>query len=391
METTYILSAARTAIGAFQGSLSDISAPKLGSIAIREAVRRAGIDPDQVSEVIMGNVLTAGVGQAPARQAAIYAGLPASVPCMTINKVCGSGLKSVMLGDQAIRCGDADIVVAGGQESMSNAPYLLTKARTGYRMGNGELIDSMIHDGLWDVYNQYHMGIAAELCASECAISRDSQDEYTILSYQRAQAAQANGWFNDEIVGVEIPSKTGTIIIRSDEEPSKVKFEKIPTLRPVFKKDGTVTAANSSTIDDGAAALVLASGAILQNLNAKPLARIVAHASYAQAPEWFTTAPVNGIRKALSKAGMSLSDIDLFEVNEAFSVVALAAKNQLEIPLDKLNIHGGAIALGHPIGASGARLLTTLLYALQRNNKKYGLATLCIGGGEASAIIVELC
>lgn len=390
MENTYILSAARTPIGAFQGALADISAPKLGSIAIREAVRRAGIEAEQVSEVIMGNVLTAGVGQAPARQASIFAGLPTSVPCMTINKVCGSGLKAVMLGDQAIRCGDAEIVVAGGQESMSNAPYILPKARTGYRMGNGEIVDSMVHDGLWDVYNQYHMGIAAELCASECSISRESQDEYTVLSYQRAQAAQANGWFNDEIVPVAISSKTGTVEVAIDEEPSKVKFEKIPTLRPVFKKDGTVTAANSSTIDDGAACLVLASEKSAISLNTKPLARIVAHASFAQQPEWFTTAPVNGIKKVLKKANMSLEDIDLFEINEAFSVVALAAKDQLGIPLDKLNIHGGAIALGHPIGASGARILTTLLYALRRINGKYGLATLCIGGGEASALIVEL-
>lgn len=390
MENTYILSAARTPIGAFQGALADMSAPKLGAVAIREAVKRSGIGVEHISEVIMGNVLTAGVGQAPARQASIFAGLPNSIPCMTINKVCGSGLKAVMLGDQAIRCGDAEIVVAGGQESMSNAPYILPKARTGYRMGNGEIVDSMVHDGLWDVYNQYHMGIAAELCASECSISRESQDEYTVLSYQRAQAAQANGWFNDEIVPVPITSKTGTVEITADEEPSKVKFEKIPTLRPVFKKDGTVTAANSSTIDDGAACLVLASEKMTSSLQVQPMARIVAHASFAHQPEWFTTAPVSGIKKVLKKASMSLEDIDLFEINEAFSVVALAAKDQLGIPLDKLNIHGGAIALGHPIGASGARILTTLLYALRRINGKYGLATLCIGGGEASALIVEM-
>ncbi len=390
METTYILSAARTPIGAFQGTLSEFSAPRLGATAIKEAVRRAGLTGEQISEVIMGNVLTAGVGQAPARQAAIFAGLPNSIPCMTINKVCGSGLKAVMLGDQAIRCGDAEVVVAGGQESMSNAPYILPKARTGYRMGNGEIVDSMVHDGLWDVYNQHHMGIAAELCATECGISRESQDEYTIISYQRAQQAQANGWFNDEIIPVTFTSKSGAVEISLDEEPSKVKFEKIPTLRPVFKKDGTVTAANSSTIDDGAAALVLASEKYTNASGITPIARIIAHASFAQSPEWFTTAPVNGIRKVLSKANMSLEDIDLFEINEAFSVVALAAKDQLGIPVDKLNIHGGAIALGHPIGASGARILTTLLYALRRINGKYGLATLCIGGGEASALIVEL-
>jgi len=389
MQTSVILSAARTPIGAFMGTLSELSAPRLGAIVIKEALNRAGLSGSDVSEVIMGNVLTAGVGQAPARQAAIYAGLGESVPCMTINKVCGSGLKSVMLADQAIRCGDAEIVIAGGQESMSNAPYLLPKARTGYRMGNGELVDSMIHDGLWDVYNNFHMGLAAELCASECSISRESQDEYTILSYKRAQEAQKNGWFSDEIIPVVIENKKGNIIVDSDEEPSKVKFEKIPELRPVFKKDGTVTAANASTLDDGAAAVVVCSEAKANALGKKPLARIVAHASFAQKPEWFTTAPINGIKSALKKANLTIEDIDIFEVNEAFSVVALAAKNELGIPLEKLNVHGGAIALGHPIGASGTRLLTTLIYALKRYNKRYGLVTLCIGGGEASAMIIE--
>lgn len=389
MEKTLILSAARTPIGAFQGTLSELSAPRLGSIAIREAVSRANLDTSLISEVIMGNVLTAGVGQAPARQSAIFAGLSNLTPCMTINKVCGSGLKSVMLGDQAIRCGDAEIVVAGGQESMSNAPYILPKARTGYRMGNGEIIDSMIQDGLWDVYNQYHMGLAAELCASECSISREAQDEYTIMSYQRAQNAQAQGWFIDEIVPVQITSKTGTLNIALDEEPAKVKFEKIPSLRPVFKKDGSVTAANSSTIDDGAAVVTLASETTAKRVGARPIARIIAQASFAHQPEWFTTAPIHSIKRVLDKASMSLNDIDLFEINEAFSVVALAAKNQLNIPLEKLNIHGGAIALGHPIGASGARLLTTLIYALQRIGGRYGLVSLCIGGGEASAMIIE--
>ncbi|GAB1430175.1 acetyl-CoA C-acetyltransferase [Ignavibacteria bacterium] len=389
MEKTLILSAARTPIGAFQGALSEISAPKLGATVIREAVSRAAIESSQISEVIMGNVLTAGVGQAPARQAAIFAGLSDLTPCMTINKVCGSGLKSVMLGDQAIRCGDAEIVVAGGQESMSNAPYILPKARTGYRMGNGEIIDSMINDGLWDVYNQYHMGIAAELCASECNISREAQDEYTIMSYQRAQNAQAQGWFNDEIVPVQVTSKTCTTEVLTDEEPAKVKFEKIPSLRPVFKKDGSVTAANSSTIDDGAAAVTLASESAAKRVGARPIARIIAQASFAHQPEWFTTAPIHSIEKVLNKASMSISDIDLFEVNEAFSVVSLAAMNKLGIPVEKLNIHGGAIALGHPIGASGARLLTTLIYALRRVGGKYGLVSLCIGGGEASAMIIE--
>ncbi|MBS1538338.1 MAG: acetyl-CoA C-acetyltransferase [Bacteroidetes bacterium] len=389
MQSSVILSAARTPIGAFMGTLSELSAPRLGSIVIKEALNRAGLLGSDVSEIIMGNVLTAGVGQAPARQAAIYAGLGESVPCMTINKVCGSGLKAVMLADQAIRCGDAQIVVAGGQESMSNAPYLLPKARAGYRMGNGELVDSMIHDGLWDVYNNFHMGLAAELCASECSISRESQDEYTVMSYKRAQEAQKNGWFTDEIVPVVIENKKGNIIVDTDEEPSKVKFEKIPELRPVFKKDGTVTAANASTLDDGAAAVVVCSESKAAELGKHPLARIVAHASFAHKPEWFTTAPINGIKAALGKANLTIDDIDIFEVNEAFSVVALAAKNELGIPLEKLNVHGGAIALGHPIGASGARLLTTLIYALKRHNKRFGLVTLCIGGGEASAMIIE--
>ncbi|MBI3258584.1 MAG: acetyl-CoA C-acetyltransferase [Ignavibacteriae bacterium] len=389
MESSVILSAARTPIGAFMGTLSEISAPRLGAIVIKEALMRAGLSGSNISEVIMGNVLTAGIGQAPARQAAIYAGLGESVPCMTINKVCGSGLKAVMLADQAIRCGDADIVIAGGQESMSNAPYILPKARTGYRMGNGELVDSMIHDGLWDVYNNFHMGVAAELCASECNITRESQDEYTVLTYKRAQEAQKNGWFTDEIVPVVIENKKGNITVDTDEEPSKVKFEKIPELRPVFKKDGTVTAANASTLDDGAAAIVVSSATKAAAHGIQPLARIVAHASYAQKPEWFTTAPINGIKAALQKANLTIDDIDLFEINEAFSVVSLAAKNELGIPLNKLNVHGGAIALGHPIGASGARLLTTLIYALKRYNKRYGLVTLCIGGGEASAMIIE--
>ncbi len=390
MGTNVILSATRTPIGAFLGSLSDQTAPQLGAIVIKEAVRRAGIEASAVSEVIMGNVLTGGVGQAPARQATIFAGLPNSVPAMTINKVCGSGLKSVMLADQALTCGDADIVVAGGQESMSNAPYILPNARTGLKMGNSSLVDLMIHDGLWDVYNNYHMGIAAELCADTCSISRVEQDEYTIRSYELAIAAQKNGYYNDEIIPVTIQPKKETRVVSEDEEPSKVRFEKIPTLRPVFKSDGTITAANASSIDDGASALVIASEQKAKELGAKPLARIIAHASFAQSPELFTTAPISGIEKVLAKAGMTLDQIDLFEINEAFAVVSIATKNQLGIPLEKINIHGGAIALGHPIGASGARILTTLIYALKRVGKRYGLATLCIGGGEASAMIIEI-
>lgn len=387
---TVIVSASRTPIGAFMGSLSSFSAPQLGAITIAESVKRAGIDSAEIDEVIMGNVLTGGIGQAPARQAAIYAGLPKSVQCMTINKVCGSGLKSVMLADQAIKCGDAEIIVAGGQESMTNAPYLLFKARTGYRMGNGELVDSMIHDGLWDVYNQIHMGLAGELCSTEYKISRAEQDEYATMSYKRAQEAQANGWFKDEIVAVEIKDKKGSTFVDTDEEPSKVKFEKIPELKPVFKKDGVVTAANASSIDDGAAALVVMSEDRAAKSGLKPLARIVAHVSHAQEPDWFTTAPASAIKKVLSKAGMKLTDIDLFEVNEAFSVVPMVTKQLADVPYEKMNIHGGAVSLGHPIGASGARILTTLIYALRRTGGKYGIASLCIGGGEANAMIIEV-
>lgn len=385
-----IVSAVRTPIGAFLGSLSNFTAPQLGSIVIREAVKRAGIEPNEVSEVIMGQVLQGGVGQAPARQAAIYAGLPVSVPCMTINKVCGSGLKAVMLADQAIRCKDASIVVAGGMESMSNAPYFVKKARTGFKMGNVELIDMMIHDGLWDVYNQIHMGNAGELCASECKISREEQDEYAIMSYKRALEAQEKGWFSEEIVPIVVEDKKGNIVIDKDEEPSKVNFEKIPQLKPVFKKDGTVTAANASTIDDGAAAVVVMDEEIANSKGIKPLARIVAHESHAQQPDWFTTAPAKAIKKVCDKAGLKVEDIDLFEINEAFAVVPIVTCRELNIPYDKVNIHGGAVSLGHPIGASGARVLTTLIYALKRTGKKFGLATLCIGGGEASAMIIEM-
>jgi acetyl-CoA C-acetyltransferase len=389
MSSTFIISAKRTPIGAFLGSLSTFSAPQLGSIAIKAAIDAAGLPLDAVSEVIMGNVLTAGIGQAPARQAALGAGLPDSVPCMTINKVCGSGLKAVMLADQAIRCGDAEIVIAGGQESMTNAPYLLPKGRTGYRYGNGQVIDSMQYDGLTDAYQFQPMGDFAEICASDCNITRSMQDEYAIMSYQRAIEAQKSGAFINEIVPVLIQDKKGTISIDSDEEPGKVRFDKIPDLKPVFKKDGTITAANASSIDDGAAAIVLASQSAVQKHGLHPIARIVAQVSFAHKPQDFNTAPIEAIKKVLEKAHLTIEQIDLFEVNEAFAVTALSAKNQLDIPLEKMNINGGAIALGHPIGASGARVFTTLLHALKNNNKKYGLATLCIGGGEASAVIVE--
>ncbi|MEY2718960.1 MAG: Acetyl-CoA C-acetyltransferase [Bacteroidota bacterium] len=386
---TYIISAARTPIGSLLGALSDFSAPQLGAVAIKAALERSGVPAESVSEVIMGNVLAGGVGQAPARQAVIFAGLPKSVPAMTINKVCGSGLKSVMLADQAIRCGDADVVIAGGQESMTNAPHAMLDSRKGVKFGNARMVDLMQWDGLWDVYNQVPMGDAAEVCASECSITREMQDEFTIESYTRAQKAQADGVFNDEIAPVTVKTRKGDVVVDKDEEPTKVQFDKIPALKPVFKKDGTVTAANASTINDGAAALVLASESAVAAHGLKPMARIIAQASFAQDPIWFTTAPVDAIKRVVEKAGLSVSDIDLFEINEAFAVVTLAAQQQLSIPREKINVHGGAVALGHPIGASGARVLTTLLYALKRHGKRYGLATLCIGGGEASAIIVE--
>ncbi len=390
LKEVVIASACRTPIGSFQGTLSSLPGPKLGSIAIKEAISRAGISAENVSEVIMGEVLPAGVGQAPARQAALGAGIPNSKPCLTINKVCGSGLKAVMLAAQAIMVGDAEVVVAGGMESMSNAPYLLPKARTGYRLGNGELIDSMIKDGLWDVYNDYHMGMAAELCADECQIPRDQQDEFSINSYKRALDAQKNGWFKEEIVAVEIRQRKGDpVLITEDEEPKRANFEKMKTLRPVFKKDGTVTAANASSINDGAAACVIMSAEKAGQLGVSPLAKIVAQASAARAPEWFTTAPIDAIKAILKKTNFTLDDIELFEINEAFAVVNLAAQKELGIDLERMNVHGGAVALGHPIGASGARILTTLLYAMKRLGKKRGLATLCIGGGEASAVIVE--
>ncbi|GBD92821.1 acetyl-CoA acetyltransferase [bacterium BMS3Abin05] len=390
LHETVIVSSARTPVGSFGGALAPVSATRLGSIAIEEAVKRAGLEKDQIDEAIMGNVLPAGVGQAPARQAALGAGLPVRVECMTINKVCGSGLKSVMLADQAVRLGDANVVVAGGMESMSSAPYLIPRARWGYRMGNGELVDSMVKDGLWDVYNDFHMGNAAELCAREMKISREAQDELAAWSYRRALDAMDQGRFEKEIVPVSVPRRKGDpILVAEDEEPRKVNFEKIPKLRPAFQKDGTVTAANASKINDGAAAAVVMSAETAKALGAKPLVRIISQASFAQDPEWFTTAPAYAIQKVLKKAGMEIGDIDLFEINEAFAVVLLAAQKLLTIDLEKVNVNGGAVAIGHPIGASGARLLTTLLYAMEQREASTGLVTLCIGGGEAAAVIVE--
>lgn len=390
MENVVIVAAARTPIGSFLGSLSSVPAPKLGSIAIKAAIEKAGIKPTDVDEVIMGNVLTAGIGQAPARQAALGAGLPDSVPCMTINKVCGSGLKAVMLAAQAIMTGDADVVVAGGQENMSQTPFILANGRTGFKIGDQKLKDSMVNDGLWDVYNDFHMGNAAELCAKECEITRDEQDKLAIMSYERSQAAINDGKFKAEIVPVSVPQRKGDpLTVDTDEEPFRVKFEKIATLRAAFQKDGTVTAANSSSINDGAAAIVVMSESKAKSLNVKPLFRIVAQASAAKKPEYFTTAPADAIEKVLAKAGLTVKDIDVFEINEAFAVVSLAVKKIVELDLDKVNLYGGAVSLGHPIGASGARILTTLLSVMTQENKKTGLATLCIGGGEASALIVE--
>ncbi len=390
MSDVVIVSACRTPIGSFLGTLSALPAPRLGAIVIEEAIRRAGIGKTDVQEVIMGNVLTAGVGQAPARQAALYAGLPESVECMTINKVCGSGLKAVMLASQAIQAGDAETVVAGGMESMSNVPYYAERARTGLRMGHAQLVDGMIKDGLWDVYNDFHMGSAAELCAKECSIPREAQDEFAVASYRRAQSATNEGRFKDEIVPVRIQGKQGEDVVDKDEEPFKTNFEKIPKLKPAFQKDGTVTAANASKINDGAAALVVMSADKTKKLGLKPLARIVAQASSARKPEWFTTAPADVIAKVLKKSGLSLGDMDLFEINEAFAVVTLAVSKIAGISADKVNVNGGAVAMGHPIGASGARILVTLLNALKQQQKKRGIAAICIGGGEASAVIVEL-
>ncbi len=385
-----ITSACRTPIGSFGGSLASVPAPRLGAIAISEAVKRSGIKNEDVNEVIMGCVLPAGIGQAPARQASIYAGLPISVECLTVNKVCGSGLKSVMLAAQAIALGDADVIVAGGMESMSNVPYILEKARTGYRMGHGQLVDDMIKDGLWDVYNDFHMGNAGEICAKECAIPREAQDEYATLSYKRAIDAQKNGLFKEEIVKVEIPQRgADPIIVSEDEEPKKVKFDKITSLKPAFKSDGTITAANASKINDGAAAVVVMSMDKAKQLGVKPLARIVSYASVAKKPEWFTTAPADVILKILNKAKLSKEQIDLFEINEAFAVVTLVVNQIIGLDVNKVNVNGGAVALGHPIGASGTRILVTLLHAMKQRNVKRGMAALCIGGGEASGMILE--
>jgi len=386
-----IVGAARTPIGSFLGGLASIPAPKLGAIAIQEAVKRAGISGDKVEEVIMGNVLTAAEGQAPARQAVIFSGLPKETGALTIGKVCGSGLKAVMLADQMIRCGDRDVIVAGGMESMSLAPYALPKAREGYRMGNGQIIDTMVNDGLWDVYNQFHMGNAAEMCAKEYKVSREEQDAFSAESYRRAMAAIQEGVFKDEIVPVPIPQRKGDpVLFDTDEEPGRGDIAKLGKLNPAFiKEGGTVTAGNASSINDGAAALVVMSARKAKELGLKPLCKILAQDQASIAPEWFTMAPAEAMERALKRANLKAGDIDLWEVNEAFAVVAVANNRKIGIPADKVNVYGGAVALGHPIGASGARILVTLLYGMKRRQAKRGLASLCIGGGEGVALILE--
>lgn len=389
MEKIVIVSAQRTPVGSFQGQLSTLAAPRLGAIAIKSALEKANVKNTEIDEVIMGQVLTAGVGQAPARQAAIYAGVANSAVCMTINKVCGSGLKAVMLAADSLRLGQTTIAVAGGQENMSLAPHLLENSRNGYRMGSVQMIDSMVKDGLWDPYNNFHMGNAAEICSREFSFSREVQDAFAIESYKKAQAATTAGHFKNEIAEVTIEGKKGNVTINIDEEPTKTMFDKMPGLKPAFEKDGTITAANASKINDGAAAIVLMTESEAKKRGLKPLATIISQATFAQEPKYFTTAPVGAIKKSLQFASLNVNDIDLFEINEAFANVTMAAQKSLEIPAEKTNVHGGAIAIGHPIGGSGARILTTLVHSLHTRNAKRGLATLCIGGGEAVSVIIE--
>jgi acetyl-CoA C-acetyltransferase len=390
MREVWIVGAARTPIGSFGGSLASVAAPRLGAVAIKAALERAGVKPEAVEEVYMGCVLPANLGQAPARQAALFAGIPQSTPCTTVNKVCGSGVKTVMLAASQIRAGDADIIVAGGMENMSQAPYYLDKARDGYRLGHGQVVDAMIKDGLWDVYKDFHMGNAAEICAADKGITREAQDAFAADSYVKAQKAVADGAFKAEIAPVPVPQRKGDpVMVDTDEEPGRGDPKKFASLRPAFDKNGTVTAANASSINDGGAAVVLVSAEKGRELGLKPLARIVSYASFAQAPEWFTTAPVFAVQGALAKARLDVADIDLFEINEAFSVVSIACAQGLGLDPAKVNVKGGAVALGHPIGASGTRILVTLLHTMAERNVRRGLVSLCIGGGEAVALVVE--
>jgi acetyl-CoA C-acetyltransferase len=390
MPPVYVISAARTPIGSFLGSLASVRAPDLGATAIKGALSRAKLAPDAVQEVFMGNVLSAGIGQAPARQAAIFAGIPNTVPATTVSKVCGSGMQAVIFGAKTIALGDADLVVAGGMESMSNVPYYLEKARSGYRMGDGKIVDGMIYDGLWDPYSQVHMGTCGDRCAAEYKYSREQQDEFAALSFRRALAAQKEGQFDAEIEAVSVPAKKGeAVTVKLDEGPGKGDPAKFASLKPAFSKDGTVTAANASSINDGASALVLASEKAVRDHKLEPLARIVAYGGAAQAPEWFTTAPAKAIDDTVARLGLKKEDVDLYEINEAFAVVAMVCTKLCGIDPQRVNVRGGAVALGHPIGATGARILTTLLYAMKDRRVKRGLASLCIGGGEALAVVVE--
>jgi len=390
MKDVVIVSAVRTPIGSFGGALSGISAPKLGATAISAAIKKAGIQPKDVEEVLMGNVLQAGIGQAPARQAAIYAGISENVPCTTINKVCSSGMKAIMMASQSIKAGDADIIVAGGMENMSAVPHYLQNGRNGTKLGNMPLVDGLVHDGLTDVYNEQHMGVCAELCASEHEISREEQDAFALESYRRSAAAWEAGKYRNEVVPVHVPQRRGDdLIIDTDEDFSKVRHDKVPSLRPVFKKDGTITAANASNINDGACALVIMSAEKAAEMKLSPLAKITGYADAAHEPEWFTTAPAKALPKALKKAGINLNKVDYFELNEAFSVVGLANMKILGLDSSKVNVNGGAVSLGHPLGASGARIVSTLLSVLDQNNGKVGAAAICNGGGGASAIVIE--
>lgn len=391
MKNVVIVEAKRTPIGSFGGSLSSFTAPELGAAVILETIKSAGIKPDDVQELVMGNVLTAGIGQAPARQAAMKAGLSDKTPSTTVNKVCASGMKSIMIAADQIALGQNDIIIAGGMESMSNVPYYLEKHRFGSKLGHAQTHDGIIKDGLWDVYNDFHMGNAAELCARECNISREQQDEFAITSYKRAIKAHEDGSFSDEITVMKVKDRKGNVTkVEMDEELGKVKFDKIPGLRPVFDKEGTVTAANASSINDGAAAVLLMSEERAKELGLTPIARIRGHASAAKAPEWFTTAPADAIPLAFKRAGITKNDVDLFEINEAFSVVSLINNQLLELDPEKVNIHGGAVSIGHPIGCSGARIVVTLLHALKKTNGSIGAAGICNGGGGASAMVVEM-
>lgn len=390
MKEVVIVSAVRTPMGSFMGSLSSISAPKLGSIAIKGAIEKSGIKSNDIQEVFMGNVLQANLGQAPARQAAIFAGLPTDIPCTTINKVCSSGMKSIMLAAQTIKSGDNDIVVAGGMENMSSVPHYFDKARIGQKLGDMRLVDGMVKDGLTDVYNNVHMGNCAEICAKEMNISRVEQDNYAIESYNRSTKSWTEGKFNNEIVSVNVPQRRGDdLIISEDEEYKNVKLDKIPQLRAVFEKDGTITAANASTLNDGASALVLMSADKANELGITPIARIVSYADASQEPEWFTTAPAKAVPLAISKAGLNISDVDYFELNEAFSVVGIANMKILGLDPSKVNINGGAVSLGHPLGSSGSRIVVTLINVLKQKKSKIGVAGICNGGGGASAIVIE--